>query len=105
MIRSDYPAIHLWMRKLYWNIPAFKDTCRFDHIKDGYYTSLNFVSSHVGTGMASESLMSFLVGKPLQDRALGTRAEYPAPVKASIQGVSRLTDIDSIWPCSIRVAI
>lgn len=26
-----------WLRKLYWNIPAFKDTCNFDHIKVGYY--------------------------------------------------------------------
>ncbi|KZT69202.1 glutathione S-transferase [Daedalea quercina L-15889] len=36
-IRNGYPAIHLWLRKLYWNVPAFKDTCDFDHIKTGYY--------------------------------------------------------------------
>ena len=36
-IRNDYPAIHLWLRKLYWNVPAFSDTCNFDHIKGGYY--------------------------------------------------------------------
>ncbi|CAL1699002.1 unnamed protein product [Somion occarium] len=36
-IRNGYPAIHLWLRKLYWNIPAFKETCKFDHIKVGYY--------------------------------------------------------------------
>ncbi|KAH8082852.1 glutathione S-transferase [Cristinia sonorae] len=42
-IRDGYPAIHLWLRKLYWNNPAFKDTTHFDHIKQGYYTmpSLN----------------------------------------------------------------
>ena len=26
------------MRKLYWNIPAFSETCNFDHIKSGYYS-------------------------------------------------------------------
>jgi len=38
-IRDGYPALHLWLRKLYWNIPAFKDTCDFKHIKTGYYTT------------------------------------------------------------------
>ncbi|THG97591.1 hypothetical protein EW026_g4427 [Hermanssonia centrifuga] len=41
-IRDGYPNIHLWMRKLYWNNPVFKDTCLFDHIKTGYYNSHNF---------------------------------------------------------------
>ncbi|KAI0730093.1 glutathione S-transferase [Fomitopsis betulina] len=41
-IRNGYPAIHLWLRKLYWNVPAFKDTCRFDHIKTGYYWAKAF---------------------------------------------------------------
>lgn len=36
-IRNGYPSIHLWLRKLYWNVPAFRDTCYFDHIKAGYY--------------------------------------------------------------------
>jgi len=36
-IRHGYPAIHLWLRKLYWNIPAFRETCNFDHIKTGYH--------------------------------------------------------------------
>jgi len=38
-IRDGYPAIHSWLRKLYWNIPAFKDSTAFDHIKTGYYSS------------------------------------------------------------------
>ncbi|EJF59296.1 glutathione S-transferase [Dichomitus squalens LYAD-421 SS1] len=37
-IRDGYPAIHLWLRKLYWNNPAFSETCNFDHIKGGYYS-------------------------------------------------------------------
>ncbi|KAJ7510782.1 glutathione S-transferase [Mycena galericulata] len=36
-IRNGYPAIHSWLRKLYWNFPAFKDPTHFDHIKAGYY--------------------------------------------------------------------
>ena len=27
------------MRKLYWNIEAFRSTCNFDHIKTHYYWS------------------------------------------------------------------
>lgn len=36
-IRADYPALHRWLRRLYWTIPAFKDTCNFQHIKVGYF--------------------------------------------------------------------
>lgn len=38
-IRDGYPNLHLWLRRLYWKAdePAFRDTCKFDHIKDGYY--------------------------------------------------------------------
>ncbi|KAI0425555.1 glutathione S-transferase [Xylaria sp. FL1042] len=40
-IRSGYPAIHSWMRNLYWNHPsaAFKDTTNFLHIKNHYTKS------------------------------------------------------------------
>lgn len=51
-IRSGYPAIHDWMRNLYWNIPAFKDTTQFEHIKWHYtksHTQINpFSISPVG---------------------------------------------------------
>ncbi|KAF9456364.1 glutathione S-transferase [Collybia nuda] len=36
-IRDGYPAIHLWMRKLYWENEAFKAVTRFDHIKITYH--------------------------------------------------------------------
>lgn len=32
-IRSGYPALHKWMRELYWNKPEFKETTQFEHIK------------------------------------------------------------------------
>ncbi|KAK5660383.1 hypothetical protein OQA88_12926 [Cercophora sp. LCS_1] len=46
-IRSGYPAIHQWMRNLYWNYPAFKDTTNFLHIKNHYtksHTQINPLS-------------------------------------------------------------
>jgi len=38
-IRHDYPNIHAWLKKLYWNNPAFKITTNFEHIKTHYYWS------------------------------------------------------------------
>ncbi|CRK15237.1 hypothetical protein BN1708_011405 [Verticillium longisporum] len=38
-IRSGYPRLHAWMRNLYWNEPAFKDTTQFEHIKWHYTKS------------------------------------------------------------------
>lgn len=38
-IRSDYPNLNRWMKNLYWNYPAFKDTTNFEHIKHHYFTS------------------------------------------------------------------
>ncbi|KAF8315038.1 glutathione S-transferase [Clavulina sp. PMI_390] len=38
-IRHDYPHINRWMKNLYWNYPAFKETTNFDHIKVSYYWS------------------------------------------------------------------
>lgn len=35
-IRSGYPAIHRWVRNLYWDVPAFHDTTVFPHIKKHY---------------------------------------------------------------------
>jgi glutathionyl-hydroquinone reductase len=31
-IRSGYPAIHKWLRNLYWNHDAFKSTTQFEHV-------------------------------------------------------------------------
>jgi putative glutathione S-transferase len=40
MIRHQYPHIDKWARNLYWNVPAFKDTTSFEHIKGHYFKSL-----------------------------------------------------------------
>ncbi|KAE8375572.1 ubiquitin-activating enzyme E1 [Aspergillus bertholletiae] len=51
-IRSGYPAIHRWLRTLYWDIPAFRDTTEFEHIKFHYtksHTQINqFAITPVG---------------------------------------------------------
>ncbi|KAI0760529.1 glutathione S-transferase [Fomes fomentarius] len=36
-IRDGYPAIDLWLRKLYWINAAFSESTNFQHIKHGYY--------------------------------------------------------------------
>jgi len=38
-IRSGYPYLHKWLRNLYWDFPAFKDTTQFEHIKKHYTKS------------------------------------------------------------------
>jgi glutathionyl-hydroquinone reductase len=38
-IRSGYPHLHRWMRKLYWDVPAFGETTQFEHIKNHYTKS------------------------------------------------------------------
>ncbi|CAK3929085.1 glutathione s-transferase [Lecanosticta acicola] len=38
-IRSGYPAIHRWVRNLYWKVPAFGETTEFTHIKKHYTKS------------------------------------------------------------------
>ncbi|KAK4165259.1 putative glutathione transferase omega [Cladorrhinum sp. PSN259] len=45
-IRSGYPHIHKWMRNLYWNHPAFKDTTNFLHIKNHYTRSHTQINPH-----------------------------------------------------------
>ncbi|KAI5476731.1 Glutathione S-transferase [Pseudohyphozyma bogoriensis] len=38
-IRDGFPNINRWMKNLYHNYPAFKDTTNFEHIKHHYCTS------------------------------------------------------------------
>lgn len=38
-IRYGYPHLHQWVRNLYWNEKAFKDTTFFDSIKKHYFQS------------------------------------------------------------------
>lgn len=38
-IRHDYPQIHNWLKNLYWNVPGFRETTDFRHIKENYTKS------------------------------------------------------------------
>lgn len=53
-IRSGFPAIHKWVRNLYWDIPAFKDTTEFTHIKSHYTKSHRQINPHSITPLGPE---------------------------------------------------
>jgi putative glutathione S-transferase len=53
-IRSGYPYIHKWLRHLYWNVPAFKDTTEFTHIKNHYTKSHTQINPHSITPLGPE---------------------------------------------------
>jgi len=48
-IRSGYPHLHKWLRHLYWDYPAFKDTTQFEHIKKHYTKSHGQINPHAIT--------------------------------------------------------
>lgn len=33
-IRHDYPVLNNWLKYLYWNVPGFRETTDFKHIKE-----------------------------------------------------------------------
>lgn len=41
-IRHDYPQINNWLKNLYWNHAAFKETTNFKHIKENVSSSICF---------------------------------------------------------------
>lgn len=46
-IRSGFPALHKWLRKLYWDVPAFHETTQFEHIKKHYTKSHKQINPYV----------------------------------------------------------
>lgn len=38
-IRHDYPNLNAWLKNLYWNVPGFKESTDFKHIKENYTKS------------------------------------------------------------------
>ena len=46
-IRSGFPAIHRWLRMLYWDVPAFGETTQFEHIKKHYTKSHKQINPYV----------------------------------------------------------
>ncbi len=50
-IRHDYPQLNNWLKNLYWNVPAFKDTTDFKHIKENYTKSHGDINPRAITPM------------------------------------------------------
>ncbi|KAL4807698.1 glutathione S-transferase [Aspergillus unguis] len=48
-IRSGYPALHNWVRRLYWDVPAFKESTQFEHIKKHYTKSHSQINPYAIT--------------------------------------------------------
>ncbi|OLL26231.1 Glutathione S-transferase omega-like 2 [Neolecta irregularis DAH-3] len=46
MIRYNYPNINRWMKHLYYDIPGFKETTNFKHIKKHYTKSHTQINPH-----------------------------------------------------------
>lgn len=38
-IRHDYPNINNWLKNLYWNVPGYRESTDFKHIKENYTKS------------------------------------------------------------------
>ncbi|KAI6352495.1 hypothetical protein MCOR25_009408 [Pyricularia grisea] len=38
-VRHDYPQVNNWLKNLYWNVPGFRETTDFRHIKENYTKS------------------------------------------------------------------
>lgn len=51
IIRHDYPQLHNWLKNLYWNVPAFRETTDFKHIKENYTKSHHSVNPRAITPM------------------------------------------------------
>ena len=71
-IRSGYPRLHAWLRNLYWNQPAFRDTTNFLHIKRHYTRSHPQINPHAITPLG-----------PVPD-ALPLGEEVPAVAAAKV---------------------
>ncbi|KAJ9662502.1 S-glutathionyl-(chloro)hydroquinone reductase [Neophaeococcomyces mojaviensis] len=59
MIRTGYPAIHKWLKGLYWNEKAFGGTTNMRHIKGHYFESLTVLNP---SGIVPEGPIPNVVG-------------------------------------------
>ncbi|WEW57409.1 S-glutathionyl-(chloro)hydroquinone reductase [Emydomyces testavorans] len=69
-IRSGYPAIHRWLRHLYWDIAAFGETTEFEHIKKHYTKSHRQINQF---GITPVGPVPDILGKDEEVRAAGRK--------------------------------
>lgn len=50
-VRHDYPQLHNWLKNLYWNVPGFRETTDFRHIKENYTKSHHDINPRAITPM------------------------------------------------------
>lgn len=53
-LRHGYPKLHRWMKNLYWNVPGFKETTNFRHIKENYSKSHSGINPKSVTPLGPE---------------------------------------------------
>jgi glutathionyl-hydroquinone reductase len=73
-IRSGYPAIHKWLRHLYWDIDAFSATTQFEHIKKHYTKSHKQINQFVSNTLEYHSIL--LISKFLEHNSRWTITQY-----------------------------
>jgi putative glutathione S-transferase len=76
MIRHDYPRLHEWLRKLYWDESertkggAFKRTVRFDQVSGSLFVYVNLTNAdhlQIKSGYAQASRVGIVPAGPLPD--------------------------------------
>ncbi|KAF2273505.1 uncharacterized protein EI97DRAFT_460939 [Westerdykella ornata] len=67
-IRSGYPFLHKWLRHLYWDVAAFRETTQFEHIKKHYTKSHGQINPFAITPLGP---VPDILGKEEEVRAVG----------------------------------
>lgn len=67
-IRSGYPAIHKWLRYVYWNVEAFRETTEFVHIKRHHTTSHRMINPY---GITPVGPLPDILGEDEEVKAVG----------------------------------
>lgn len=62
-IRSHYPVTLAWLQNLYWNVPGFKESTNFKHIKENYTKSHYDINPHAITPLGPVPDVPELGGK------------------------------------------
>ncbi|KAK8135631.1 glutathione S-transferase [Apiospora sp. TS-2023a] len=73
-IRANYPVTHHWLKNLYWNVPGFKETTDFKHIKENYTKSHGDINPLAITPMG-----------PFPDIEAGVNVEFSSMQPGSIE--------------------
>ena len=62
-IRHDYPILNEWMKNLYWNVPGFKESTDFRHIKENV-SVLYLVEWYTDLMSSTRKVIMTLIPKP-----------------------------------------